>query len=162
MSTLASEFAVFDRYFCSHPGPTFPNRLFQLMGSSRGCTETAVWDPKTLLFEGKTIFDLVEEAGKDWRFYFADAPLELAMIEKLLLNIDKVKGWKRFLADAASGALPAFSWLNPRWFVNLTSSEGASDQHPDHDVRLGEALIKEVYESLRAGPLWNKTALLIT
>lgn len=73
-----------------------------------------------------------------------------------------LKPWKRFEEDAASGSLPAFSWMNPRWFVNESSGEGASDQHPDHDVRMGEALLKEVYEKLRASPLWEKTALLIT
>ena len=40
LSTLAQEFAVMDRFFCSHPGPTFPNRLFHLMGTSHGDTET--------------------------------------------------------------------------------------------------------------------------
>ena len=62
----------------------------------------------------------------------------------------------------AAGALPAFSWVNPRWFVNETTGEGASDQHPDHDVRMGEALLKEVYEDLRAAPTWNKTLFIIT
>ena len=67
MAALAEEFALFDRFFCSHPGPTWPNRLFQLMATSQGCTETSVWDPKTLLFAGRTVFDQVEEAGHDWR-----------------------------------------------------------------------------------------------
>ncbi len=40
MSALAQEFAVMDHFFCSHPGPTFPNRLFHLMGTSHGDTET--------------------------------------------------------------------------------------------------------------------------
>jgi hypothetical protein len=48
------------------------------------------------------------------------------------------------MVSAAAGALPSFSWVNPRWFVNKTSAEGANDNHPDHDVRLGEALVKEV------------------
>ena len=30
MSALAQEFALFDRFFASHPGPTWPNRLFQV------------------------------------------------------------------------------------------------------------------------------------
>jgi len=38
----------------------------------------------------------------------------------------------------------------------------ARDQHPDHDVAEGEMLIKEVYEAVRNGPLWNSTLLLIT
>lgn len=36
--------------------------------------------------------------------------------------------------------------------MNESTGEGANDQHPDHDVRLGEALMKEVYEELRASP----------
>lgn len=40
--------------------------------------------------------------------------------------------------------------------------EVANDQHPDHDVRAGEALMKEVYESLRASPQWNQTLLIVT
>ena len=30
------------------------------------------------------------QAGHDWAFYFADAPLEMAMIEKITLHPDKV------------------------------------------------------------------------
>ena len=59
---------VFDRFFCSHPGPTWPNRLFQLMATSNGCTETNNWDPGTFLYKGRTVFDIVEEAGHDWHF----------------------------------------------------------------------------------------------
>jgi len=35
-------------------------------------------------------------------------------------------------------------------------------QHPDHDVSVGDQLIKDVYEALRSSPAWNKTALVIT
>jgi len=162
MSTLAKEFAIFDRFFCSHPGPTWPNRLFQLMGTSKGCTATSSRDPKTLLYTGKTVFDTVEEAGHDWKFYFADAPLEASLIAKVATNLGKLHDWHKFHKDIANGELPAFSWVNPRWFVNKTTNEGASDQHPDHDVRMGEALIKEVYEALRSSPKWNETLFIIT
>eukprot|EP00756_Hemistasia_phaeocysticola_P010326 Hpha_TRINITY_DN15008_c2_g22::TRINITY_DN15008_c2_g22_i1::g.123944::m.123944/K01114/plc; phospholipase C len=162
MKALADNFAVFDRYFCSVPGPTWPNRIFQLMGTSKGDTKTHVWHPYTGLYFGKTVFDQIEEVGLDWKFYYADAPLEMALLEKILANPLKVHGWERFKKDIAKGELPAFSWVNPRWFVNKTSGEGCNSQHPDHDVRLGEALMKEVYESLRAGPAWNETLFIIT
>jgi len=162
MTKLVEEFAVFNRFFASHPGPTWPNRLFCLMATSEGCTETGVTHPKTVLYTGKTIFDSIEEGGLDWKFYFADAPLELVMLEKLTLNPLKVKGWEHLFEDIAAGTLPAFSWVNPRWFVNTTTSEGANDQHPDHDVRLGEGLFKTMYEALRAGPKWNETLFIIT
>ena len=44
------------------------------------------------------------------------------------------------LFDLSAGTLPAFSYFIP--------NENASD-HPCHDIRLGEALLKDVYESVR-------------
>eukprot|EP01060_Flectonema_neradi_P010616 TRINITY_DN1770_c2_g1_i2.p1 TRINITY_DN1770_c2_g1~~TRINITY_DN1770_c2_g1_i2.p1 ORF type:complete len:492 (+),score=82.80 TRINITY_DN1770_c2_g1_i2:66-1541(+) len=162
MSALAENFAIFDRFFCSLPGPTWPNRLFQLMGTSKGDLSTKQFHPYTGLYFGKTVFDLVEEVGLDWKFYYADAPLEMAFIEKITRSPERVHDWYRFKKDIREGDLPTFSWVNPRWFVNETSGEGANDQHPDHDVRLGEALLKEVYEELRAGPAWNETLFIVT
>lgn len=37
ITTLANEFALFDNYFCSYPGPTNPNRLFMHAGTCAGC-----------------------------------------------------------------------------------------------------------------------------
>jgi phospholipase C len=34
--------------------------------------------------------------------------------------------------------------------------------HPDHDLSLGEAYYKDIYEALRASPSWNETLLVIT
>lgn len=39
ITTLAKEFALFDRFFCSHPGPTDPNRMFIHTGATHGNTE---------------------------------------------------------------------------------------------------------------------------
>lgn len=48
----------------------------------------------------------------------------------------------------------------PRYFEILGIP--ANDDHPVHDVAHGQALIKEVYETLRASPQWNEILLLIT
>lgn len=40
---LAKEYALFDRWFSSHPGPTWPNRWFTLLGTSASCLETGEW-----------------------------------------------------------------------------------------------------------------------
>lgn len=37
ITSLANEFALFDHYFCSYPGPTNPNRLFVHTGTCDGC-----------------------------------------------------------------------------------------------------------------------------
>eukprot|EP00750_Incisomonas_marina_P028233 INCI6549.2.p1 GENE.INCI6549.2~~INCI6549.2.p1 ORF type:complete len:368 (-),score=37.68 INCI6549.2:982-2085(-) len=70
--------------------------------------------------------------------------------------------WTSFFSDAATGNLPAFAWINPRSGVNVTTGEGSNDQHPDHDVALGEQLMKDIYEALRASPQWNETLFIIT
>ena len=40
ITTLAKEFALFDRWFASHPGSTYPNRQFVLSGTAHGMTDT--------------------------------------------------------------------------------------------------------------------------
>lgn len=42
-SFLALNYAVFDRFFASVPGPTWPNRMFLLSGQSAGDTATNGW-----------------------------------------------------------------------------------------------------------------------
>eukprot|EP01047_Picozoa_sp_COSAG01_P127130 COSAG01_NODE_56362_length_319_cov_0.472727_1_plen_83_part_01 len=37
----------------------------------------------------------------------------------------------------------------------------AACDHPCHDIAKGERLLKDVYESLRAGPKWNRTMFLV-
>ena len=39
--SLASQFTIGDRWFCSMPGPTYPNRRFLLAGTAFGATVTA-------------------------------------------------------------------------------------------------------------------------
>lgn len=50
-------------------------------------------------------------------------------------------------------------FLEPRYFDFL--SWKANDQHPPHDVQLGEHLIADVYEQLRASDYWDKALLVI-
>ena len=73
-----------------------------------------------------------------------------------------VKGYDEFYHRARHGSLPAFSWVLPREGGNSSTGEGSNDDHPCHDIRLGERLLKDTYEALRAGPGWNRTLLLVT
>jgi hypothetical protein len=40
ITTLAKEFVLFDRFFSSHPGSTYPNRQFVLSATAHGMTDT--------------------------------------------------------------------------------------------------------------------------
>ena len=163
MSTLAAEFNLFDKFFCSVSGPTWPNRLFQLLGTSRGDTSTSHWNDHGVLYPGKTLFDLFDEAGYESKFYYADVPLEAMIVERLSFDPTKFHTMDDFKKDARQGSLPTFSYMNPRWFVDpVDPFKGANDQHPDHNVANGERLMKDVYEILRDSPNWNNTLFIIT
>jgi phospholipase C len=64
--------------------------------------------------------------------------------------------FRDFQARAKAGKLPAYTFLEPDF------ASGGNSQHPNYNVALGEQLIHDVYDTLRSGPGWNETLLLIT
>ncbi len=163
ISFLAREYSIFDRYFSSMAGPTWPNRFLTLMGTTAGCTDTEAWfqGVQGRLFPGRTIFDQVNDAGLSWRNYFQTTPWEL-IVAGVMHNPQNLRNFNEFLRDCKEGTLPSYSWINPRSGVDGHTGFGSNDQHPDHDMALGEAFLKEIYEAVRASPQWNETALIIT
>ena len=73
---------------------------------------------------------------------------------------------EQFYVDAENGNLPSYTFINPTEsfnpdLVNAKSYGLMNDQHPAHSIKEGERLIKNVYEALRNGPLWNETLFII-
>lgn len=160
-ATLASEFAVFDRWFSSIPGPTQPNRLFVYSATSHGSTSHV----KKLLAKGfpqKTIFDSLHENGMNFGIYYQNVPNTLFYrnLRKLKYILKFHQYDLKFKKDARDGKLPNLTVIEPRYF-DLKGMPG-NDDHPSHDVANGQKLVKEVYETLRGSPQWNETLLIIT
>ncbi|KAL2347052.1 hypothetical protein Fmac_001052 [Flemingia macrophylla] len=160
-AALVKEFAVFDRWFSSIPGPTQPNRLFVYSATSHGSTSHV----KRQLAKGypqKTIFDSLHENGLDFGIYFQNIPTTLFYrnLRKLKYVFKFHQYDLKFKRDARNGKLPPVSVIEPRYFD--LKGLPANDDHPSHDVAHGQMLVKEVYESLRASPQWNQTLLIIT
>jgi phospholipase C len=68
----------------------------------------------------------------------------------------------QFLSDAQNGALPNYSFIEPRYFPDPILREIPNDLHPPHNVLFGEKLIAQVYNAVRSSPCWKKTLLIIT
>ena len=69
-TALAQEFAVFDKFYSSFPGPSTPNHLFIQTGSAQGCTATgATYHCEGGNFPGKTIYEVLEDNGNTWAYY---------------------------------------------------------------------------------------------
>jgi phospholipase C len=158
ISGLARQFAVCDRWFASAPCQTWPNRFFVHTATANGYENNS---PLHVPFPYPmtTIFNRFELAGRDWRIYFHDIA-QTHTLAKLLPLADKFQFYKAFRDDARTGRLPAYSFIEPRYFTLVT--ELPNDMHPPHNVTLGEQLIADVYNSLRSGPAWTKTLLVIT
>lgn len=73
---LITEFAVCDRWFCSVPSLTQPNRLYIHSATSYGATEN---DTKMLIrgYPQKTIFESIEEGGCSFGIYYQYPPSTL-------------------------------------------------------------------------------------
>jgi phospholipase C len=160
ISTLAQEYTVIDTYHASVPACTFPNRLFQLSGTSYGYADND--DVMTALgWPQESIFNRLSSAGITWRVYYTDVPSALLMRDaRNLTDINNYRSIDQFEKDALAGDLPFFTWVEPGFMALPGQPE--TDQHPAADVADGERWMKKAYEALRASPLWNESVMLIT
>ncbi|UJR83149.1 alkaline phosphatase family protein [Sandaracinus amylolyticus] len=144
---LADSGAICERWFCSVLGPTWPNRFYLHGATSNGIRSN-------LPAVGyRSIFQQLTSAGVSHANYFHDVAWAVGGYAKLTGNF----GIDRFFEDAANGALPSFSIIDPQFF-----GAGANDDHPDHDIQLGQALISSIYSALAASPQWNRLLFVIT
>src|SRR3984885_2011577 len=149
-SALARNFTTLDNYFPSILSSTFPNRVFQHAAQTDRLSNTV--DLSTL----PTIWDTLAVAGVSHKYYYSNVPF-LALWGPKYLGISAL--FADFLADAASGNLPAVSFLDPR-FTILDDGLG-NDDHPHADLRAGEAFLGQVYRALTSGPGWPNTLLVV-
>jgi phospholipase C len=157
ISTLAKQFAVSDRWFASAPCQTWPNRFFVHTATANGYQNNM---PLHLPYEMTTIYNRFELAGNEnWKIYFHDIP-QSKTLAKLWPLASHFHFFNSFLDDARLGTLPTYSFIEPRYFPLFTSLP--NDQHPPHNVTLGEQLIADIYNALRSSPQWTKTLFIIT
>ncbi len=166
---LADQFCVCDHWFCSVPGETMPNRCYAVTGGSGGHID-ALRPPQP--YNLKSFCRHLDDAKVSWRWYSHDYVPMLWLIdpeyglsdEAIPAYFDRkdVFGHQSFLDKAASGDLPAVSWIDPN-FIDLTfGPAGSNDDHPPSDLHAGQKLILELFDAVAQSPAWNKTLLLIT
>jgi phospholipase C len=162
LTTLALEFAVFNRWFASIPGPTICNRAFAHYGTSFGRVDL---NPLYINEPFKSIYQRLVAAQRTAKVYYYDTTSSTMEVANLLQNQPKLFGtYAQFLQDCKGGQLPDYSFIEPNYSDHDTDSgeEIANDQHPDHHVQAGELFIATIYNAIKQNPeLWESTALLI-
>lgn len=143
---LADQFAVCDAWHCSVQGPTWPNRYYLHGATSMGATSNGP------VGGFKNIFDALALAGVESHTYFHDLPWQAGYF-----NFNRLSAIEKFFSDAQAGALPAFTVIDPKF-----QGADANDDHPDHDVQLGQALIASIYAALSQSPQWDRMLFVLT
>jgi phospholipase C len=178
--SLAKTFTVGNRWFCSAPCQTFPNRRFLLAATAEGLISTdtnSIFDP---LPKNGTIFDRLNAHGISWANYFTDLP-GTGVWEKIpQSNLDKIKPVGQFYADCASGSLPAVSFVDPEFGASndvggaligaapqlytpgqMVETQGGDEENPQN-ITLGEQFVAKVANAVIASPAWPRTLLVWT
>ncbi len=175
--SLARTFTVANRWFCSAPCQTIPNRRFLLAGTAYGSIAT---DVATLLSgspPGGTIFDRLAAHTVSWRNYFTDLPGTVVIPSIIERHPTHLRTIDVFFDDCAAGTLPSVSFVDPeagllsfaagelaRLPLLETAAEklekrGGSEEDPQ-DLYYGEAWAHRVVEAILDSPAWPRTLLI--
>jgi phospholipase C len=177
--SLASTFTLANRWFCSAPCQTFPNRRFLMAGTAYGGITTDVESLTDAPPPSGTIFDRLHAHGISWRDYFTDLPYTAiipSIVEKYPLHIAPIA---RFYEDCDAGTLPAVSFVDPEvgavslvgkllsslpvvgGFASGLATVGGDEEEPQ-DLSYGETWAHRVVEAVLHSPAWPRTLLIYT
>jgi phospholipase C len=97
---------------------------------------------------------------KAYHFYSGDDfPMVAALKGVTLFDVHRVED---LLTDLGKNPFPYdYVFIEPSYNA-LHDFQNSSSQHPLADVRAGEALVKTVYEGLRASPIWESSLFIVT
>src|SRR6185437_10725247 len=152
--SLARQFPIADRYFCSLLGQTYPNRRYLLAATSIGQVNDTLPALTDYPANG-TIFDRLDAHGISWKDYFTNlATTELFPPLFLKNQGTKVVDIAGFFTDAAAGTLPGFCLVEPEY--------GTADEENPQNIARGEAFAAQVINAVMAGPAWERTLLIWT
>jgi phospholipase C len=177
---LAREFAICDRWFSSVPGSTWPNRLYAICGRADGSRDGP--PPHLPPFYRQPSFVRHLDAHEvTWRWYsfemgtlrLADVHYRLGYHDRFAFFSHTTLNWKErlersidaeapsFIEDAAHGALPSVTWIDPNFSNFNPIGFQPNDDHAPADIKDGQELVLAVYHALASGPQWEKTLLIV-
>jgi phospholipase C len=153
-NSLARNFTVCDRYFCSTLTSTFPNRIFLHAAATDRLTNT--FDQSHL----PTIWDRIADTGGavTGRYYFQDLPTLGLWADKYISISRHIE---HFFADAAAGQLPNVAFVDPR-ALEEGNTGSSGDDHPHADLRVGEYFMQSIFNAVAQSPAWSSTVFIIT
>jgi phospholipase C len=147
---LARNYTACDRYFAAILGPTFPNRLFLHAAQTDRLSNTTTFSSLP------TIWDRLAAAGVSANYFYSNVPFT-ALWGTKYLGISRL--YEEFLVAAATGTLPAVSFVDPIYTI-LDDGTG-NDDHPHADIRKGDLFLYDTFQAVARGPKWANTVFIV-
>ena len=158
LTTLASEFAVFNRWFASIPGPTLCNRAFAHYGTSFGHVDMDLFYVEQAVQEHLPAAHR-RDTKHTAKIYYFDTTSSTMEVVNLLQHQPQFFGtYPQFLDDCKGSCPTTLSSSRTTATTKATAARAAVDQHPDHHVQEGEHFIAAVYNAIEEPPLWEHGA----
>ncbi|HEX7354552.1 MAG TPA: alkaline phosphatase family protein [Mycobacteriales bacterium] len=185
--SLAKTFTLANRWFCSTPCQTYPNRRFLVAGTASGDISTDTSSITTDAPAAGTILDRMHAGNVSWVNYFTDLPGTAVILD----NFEKYapsghyQPVAKFFADCAAGTLPSVSFVDPEFgvtsdvggslndalapytgalpgFVGANLSSAGGDEESPENVLYGQAFVASVVNAVMNGRAWDKTLMIWT
>jgi phospholipase C len=154
---LAREFGYGDTYFTDIRGPSWPNDMMMIAGTTPLNSDPPLplttWICPTTCYDMPTIGDELTSADVTWRNYGLDLYDPFLSIRRYATDSVHNVATTNFFNDVAAGHLPAVSWIRPAPDVS---------EHPGYDIKVGEEWTVTVVDALMRSQDWRSTAIFIT
>jgi phospholipase C len=158
LASVAQEFTICDRFFCSILASTFPNREYMHAAQSYGQIDNSspAQAGYPAGFPDSTIFAALAAKGISNRYFYVDQPVAALWGAPGLARSSRVT---EYYQRCANGTLPALSFVDPSFANEDGGTSG--DQHPHGDIRTGDAYMSDVVHAFIDSPQWKRGALFI-
>jgi phospholipase C len=161
---LARAFAISDAHHCSLLGPTVPNRMFAMAGTSWGLITNDVAPLDSQGNPYPNLMSMLDNAKISWKAYIdkkpgGAPPDEAVFVQTWLADSAKFVTTEDFANDVAAGNLPQVSIVEGFTHDQHYDSE---DEHPPADSQIGQAWVAGILAAIMASPNWPSTAVFLS
>lgn len=156
---FAKNFTICDRWFCSLPAGTQPNRLMSMGGISM------IDVNQTILPDQPLVYDWLNQQNISWRVYHQEIPFFTLMAKWLpsILFSDKFRLFEQMESDLRNtppDQLPQVIFVEPT-YQDSPHTGTSTDDHAPAGISDGQEFLMEAYKAVTASNAFWQGALMI-
>ncbi|MEO8726098.1 MAG: alkaline phosphatase family protein [Acidobacteriaceae bacterium] len=171
---LATQYATSDRWFAPELANTIPNRMYLFTATSYGTTYPEVpyqnplsTPPNQTDYNQPTIFDALDKAGVEWRYYYQDNSTFLSQFDTWnnMADRGKVRNISEYYDILSGNIHPGEDpTLAPVVFIERGSGSAGTDEHPDagKSIQTGAAAAANIINAFIASKYYATGAFILS